>query len=96
MNRFQFFMVLVIYLVVATILADATGLTTSAGLTDGVSNSTSIGVGTILGYFRTFGRMLTFQVTGIPPLVNLIFFTGPTLVIIYILVDIIKDLIPFT
>jgi hypothetical protein len=89
-------MVLVLYLVVATILADSLGLTTSGAITDGIGNNTDVGLGTIIRYFGTFAKMLTFQVQGIPVIVAILFFTAPTLVLIYFLVDIIKDLIPFT
>lgn len=49
--------------------------------------------------FQSLGalfRLLTFQVGGIPDVMTILIFWPITIIVIYMLLDIIKDLVPFT
>lgn len=56
------------------------------------------GMGTVNGFFRTYVNLLTFNVTGLPAYVSLIFIPL-NFVVLFILIELIikvLDLIPFT
>jgi hypothetical protein len=52
----------------------------------------------IMSMLRTFWSLLTFDVnaTGFPTLPSILFFHLPLYVFVFMIIDIIKDLIPFT
>jgi len=96
LNRFGTFMFLVLYLIITTLLANALGLGVTGSPVGGIPTDGGIGLGTVGSILGTFWNMVTFQVSGVPPIVNIIFFITPVLGLIYFIIDVVKDLIPFT
>lgn len=83
-------------IVAVTLLADSiTGINASNSI---VSNPGAItaDVSGIFRFLSTFFDILTFQLTGIPTLINLLFFFPISVGLIFIILEIVKDIIPFT
>jgi hypothetical protein len=96
MNKYGFFGLLVLFLLLMTYTASSIEATSTVDLASEIPTSSN---DTIRGIFKLMGvffRMLTFQIDGIPVLFGLFVFLPVTFIVIYMLVDIIKDLIPFT
>jgi hypothetical protein len=49
----------------------------------------------VIGAMSMFFKILTFQLEGVPAMLNMIFLV-PTAIVLYIIIDIIKDLVPLT
>lgn len=90
-------MITIAFMVGLTILADSlTAVEVTEGIntaTAGEFNNTFAG---LISFMGTFFDILTFQLDGIPPAVNLLLFLPITFGMLYIIVEIVKDLIPFT
>ena len=95
MNKYAFLGLLTSLLIVLTLTANSISITASVDLTSGIETTTSASVGGVLGLLSTFFKILTFQLTGIPVWFNLIFMVI-TLMVVYMIIDVVKDLIPFT
>jgi hypothetical protein len=101
MNKYILLPIIFLYLIVITLLTDSLFITTTGGVTD-VINAPSLdggvtnNISTILDFFKVFWRILTFRIDGVPFIITLIFFYPTTIMVVYMIVDIVKDLIPFT
>lgn len=96
MNKYVLFMTLVFFLVIMTLVAGSIDETASTNiLLDSINtNPEAPGLlkilGTIWSYLAIFFRMLTFQISGIPPIINILAFYPITAGVIFMLVDIIR------
>ena len=96
MNKYAFFMVLVILLLLITVTASSVSISASTDITTGLGTGGTATVGSVLGMLSTFWKLLTFQLVGIPTLFNLLLFYPISFAVLYMAIDIIKDIIPFT
>lgn len=96
MNKYGFFGLLVLFLVIMTYTASSIEATATVDLASDIPTSSNDSISGIFKMMGVFFRMLTFQIDGIPVLFGLFVFLPVTFIVIYMLVDIIKDLIPFT
>jgi hypothetical protein len=84
-------------IVALTLLADSiTGINASGSIITNPETGISVTRSGILSFLSTFFDILTFQLDGIPVLVNLLFFFPITVGVVFIIVEIVKDIIPFT
>jgi len=97
MNKYAFFGLLILYLVIISFLVEASsayvisdGLETSVQSAD---EATTSGVFSMVGIFA---RLLFFNVVGFPVWATMIFVYPVVFVFWFMIIDIIKDLIPFT
>lgn len=97
MSKYALFGSLVLYLVLVTFLIEASavysienGLETTVSSTDSAS---ALGVFNMLGVFF---RLLIFNVSGFPVWASMIFIYPVVFVFWFMILDILKDLIPFT
>lgn len=95
MNKYVLFMIMILFLVLMTFIADSLSITASVDLVDGVPTGADDSIGGIFKLMGTFFKLLTFNLPGIPAAFNFVFIPL-TFGVIYMLIDIIKDLIPFT
>ena len=96
MNKYSLFMIMILFLLLITFVADSIAITASVDIVDNIPGDASDNVGSIFRLMGTFFRILTFSLPGIPIVFNLFVFIPLTFGVIYMLIDIIKDLIPFT
>lgn len=96
MNKYALLMAMVFFLILITQLTLSLDLSVTEDLTHGISSSDKVSVKGVMNMIKMFFRIITFQVPDIPVIINLLVFLPLTFGIIYIIVDIIKDLIPFT
>ena len=82
------------YLVMITLISNALIVTVSEDVADGITVMGASDV-SILDLLSTFWKLLTFQVD-IPLLANIIFIYPAVIVLLYMMADIVKDIIPFT
>ena len=84
-------------IVALTLLADSiTGINASGSIIANPGSEITADVSGIFRFLTTFFDILTFQLDGIPVLVNLLFFFPITVGMVFIIVEIVKDIIPFT
>lgn len=100
MSKYALFGVIILWLLLATYLVEVFGLY-EAGLTvtggvDVIDSGAEGLLAQITGMLTIFWDVFTFQVVGLPDIVVVIFFTAPAIVIMYMLIDVLKDMIPFT
>lgn len=92
-TKYGLFMVMIAFLIVVTLYAQGLGLEIEGGLIPpdefGFSQSG------LYDFVRTFFAIITFRIEGIPLFINLIFIVI-AFGIVYMIVDIVKDVIPFT
>jgi hypothetical protein len=96
MNKFATLMVLILYLVLITIVAGSVSMTTTTDIIGGISVNEEASILSVFGFLGTFFRILTFQITELPILVYVIFIYPPVIGILYMIIDVVKDIIPFT
>lgn len=90
-------MAMVAFLITITVVADSLGVGTDDGFTVVIEDEPpSEEKTTVWSVVDTFWRIITFQVDDFPPALNLIVFMPLTFGIVYIIADILKDLVPFT
>jgi len=96
MNKYMFLMVLVVYLVMMTFVAGSLSMITSTDVIGTIGGNTDATALDIFGFLGTFFKILTFQIEGLPALVTIIGFYPVSLAVLYMIMDIVKDIIPFT
>jgi hypothetical protein len=95
-NKYVLFMVMTLFLIFMTFIADSISVSSTTDLLDNIPSDGDDSVGSIFRLMGTFFKILTFQLTGIPVVFNIFVFIPLTFGVIFMLIDIIKDLIPFT
>jgi len=96
MNKFMTLMILILYLVLITIVAGSVAMTTTTDVIGGIPVNQEASILNVFGFLGTFFRILTFQITELPMLVYVIFIYPPVIGILYMIIDVVKDIIPFT
>ena len=100
MNKYVLFGLILTLMVLCTYVIDASeGLSSNVDLSDNVSvidDEEDVSIGGLLGLAGTFIRVITFQAEGIPAFITLLIFYPLTGMLIYMIIDIFKDLVPFT
>jgi len=96
MNKYMLLGLIFLYLIIVTLLAGSLNVGISGGLdapleTEGARASVS----SFLEFMGVFWRLMTFQIN-LPFTAVLIFFYPPLIIVIFMIADIIKDVIPFT
>ena len=95
MNKYTLFMVMALFMIIMTMLAASI----SAGSTVNIINNSFPDaptgsllnfLGIIGGYLEVFFKMLTFQLTGVPTIINLVIFLPISLGMLFIIVNIIR------
>jgi len=101
MNKYAFFGLIVLWLILATyIIAAVNNFDASGMVVSGAINSGDVVAGGFLsqinGLLNIFWSIFSLQVTGMPDIIIIIFFDIPVIIVGYMIIDIIKDLIPLT
>lgn len=96
MNRFITLMIMVFFLILITLVADSLGIAYGEGFIGGFETSPDEEKMSVLSVIRTFWKIITFRVEEFPVILNLLVFMPLTFGIVYIVIDILKDLVPFT
>jgi len=97
LSKLGFIILTVFAMVSITLLADSiTVVEVTSGLNADVGTEVTSGFGGVLSFIQTFFDIMTFNLDGIPPVVNLLFFLPITIGMVYVIAGIVKDIIPFT
>lgn len=96
MNKYVLMGLIFLYLMIITLLADSLLISTSGDIIGGINApSTAGGTSGILDLLGTFWKMISFQID-LPNIVLIIFVYPPVLIVVFMIIDVLKDLIPFT
>ena len=97
MNKYLTFGFIIMFIVLITYVVDITAVYQVSGNTDGFNVPTGE-VRTIeaFGLLKTWWQLATFKIDGLPVILNLIIFYPLNVVALFMGLDIVKDLIPFT
>ena len=96
MNKFMTLMIMVAFLFTVSYLATAIGFSVEGDIT---APETAFEIGSLTGIIdilRTFFNIMLFRIEGIPVIITLVVFYPITFGIVYMIADIVKDIIPFT
>jgi hypothetical protein len=97
MNRFTTLMVMVFFLVLLTVVTNSLAISTGEGFISGFEGEApGEDKMSVFSVIQTFWKIITFRVEGFPVALNLLVFMPLTFGIVYIIADILKDLVPFT
>lgn len=96
MNKYTTLMIMFIFLILITLVADSVLLTTSEDLLNGIVVDEGNNTSSIFSMLDTFFRIITFQMPEVPFILNVLVFYPLSLGIVYMIIDILKDIIPFT
>ena len=97
MNKYTFFGLLILYLVIVSFLVDASAIySIDNGLETSLTVSSDATITGVIGMVGVFTRLLFFNVVGVPAWVTMIFIYPVVFVFWFMVVDVLKDLIPFT
>jgi len=84
------------FIIFVTLMADSLGLAPSTNIATDLPQEVNANLFGIIRVLRTFFSILTFRLTGVPFVVNLLLFVPITFGTLYLILEIIKDVIPFT
>lgn len=96
MNKYTTLMVMFLFLIIVTLVADSVLITTSEDMLGGGIADTGKSSAAIFSMISTYYKIITFQIPSMPFIVNAIVFYPLSFGIVFMIVDILKDLIPFT
>ena len=95
MNRGVLVGVIFLYLLLVAYMSTVMGLTVTDSIAGEPALNTITGDINVWDLLGTFFNMLTFQVS-IPTILNLFLIYPPLIILIWQIVEILKDLVPFT
>ncbi|MEM0173084.1 MAG: hypothetical protein QXI16_01095 [Sulfolobaceae archaeon] len=96
MNKYTTLMVMFLFLIIVTLVADSVLITTSEDMLGGGIADAEKSSSAIFSMISTYYKIITFQIPSMPFIVNAIVFYPLSFGIVFMIVDILKDLIPFT
>ena len=94
MNKYSMLLLLIIYLVLSSMMVSALELGGTTLITPATESSGTLQA--VIMFVNGMIAIMFFQVQGVPVFINLLFFFWIPFVIGFMVVDIIKDVIPFT
>jgi hypothetical protein len=95
MNKYALMFILTAFLIIVTLTVQSIGYTTTTDIVNGIPVTAEVTIGGVFGFVATFFRILTFQIPELPLFINLIFIPI-VMMVVYMIVDVLKDLVPFT
>lgn len=95
-NKYLLLMIMFLFLILITLVADSVLLTTSEDLLNGIVVDEGNNTSSIFRMLDTFFKIITFQIPEVPFILNVLVFYPLSLGIVYMIIDILKDIIPFT
>ena len=91
MNKYMWFLMVTLFLVLITLTADSISMSTTSDIVSTVDVPGNPGIlTTIWDFLGTFFRILTFQLDGFPIALNLLIFWPLTLANLFLIVSIIR------
>lgn len=97
MNKYMLLGILVFILVFITYIVDiSTAYTITGGANSAIDTPTGFTDVDIWSMVQTFFGLLTFQISEIPAIINLFVFYPITVITAFMIIDVLKDLVPFT
>ena len=101
MNKYSWFMITSFYLILVSLIiistADATEYSVGSAVPETLSTiGDSLTFGSAWAFIKLYFQILTFQITSFPPSLALLIFHPVALANGVLLLDIVKDIIPFT
>jgi hypothetical protein len=96
MNRAMTLMAIAFFIIFVTLMADSLGLATTTNIAGDLPQEIEGNLSSITRVLRTFFSILTFRLSGVPFVINLLLFVPITFGTIYLILEIVKDVIPFT
>lgn len=96
MNKFITLGLLVSFLTLITIIAGSVFEPVEGAITPMVPSSVSPSGAAVISYLSVFFKLLTFQVPGLPGIITGVIFVPITFMVVFMIIDVVKDIIPFT
>jgi hypothetical protein len=96
MNRAMTLIAIVFFIIFVTLLADSLGLATTTNIAGQLPQNIERNATSVFSVLNTFFAILTFRLVGVPFVINLLLFVPITFGTVYLILEIVKDVIPFT
>lgn len=95
MTKLQFLLISSTFIIITTLYVNSLGLSDTENPVDTLPGEVDNSVDGVLDVLRTFIDLMSFRLDGVPALFNIIFVII-AIGFLYVLVDTLKDLVPFT
>ena len=97
MNKYALFAIILVFFLAATYLVDITSVySVENGISLGFSPFEESGISGLTEYVQTYMAIMTFSIDGLPAILSILIFYPLSGMLAFMIIDIIKDLIPFT
>jgi len=96
MNKYSLLMIMFVFLIIVTLVAKDIELATTENLLAVSMDSSGASIGSVFSMLGVLFRVLTFQIPAIPLIINVVVFYPLTIGVLAMIIDVVKDLIPFT
>lgn len=96
MNRATTLMAIAFFIIFVTLIANSLGLTPSTDIAGELPQEVDNSISGVFDVIRTFFAIITFRLIGVPFIINLLLFVPITFGTVYLILEIVKDVIPFT
>ena len=97
MNKYMLFGLIIFYMIIVTYIVDITQVyTVTNGITDDLTGITEFNTVTVGSMIKMFFNLALFKVEGLPQILNFILFYPASAILVFMGIDIAKDIIPFT
>ena len=90
MNKYALFITILLLMVVMMLVADSISLSYLGGLPDAVLVDENVNAITVFGMFKTFWKLLTFSLAGIPAWFSVIAVYIPSLTLTFMFLSFIR------
>lgn len=96
MDKYKFLFISVLFIIFITLIANQIELyNATKSITGNMPGEVNASITGIMGFIQTYINLLTFNINGFPDILNALIFYPINIVTIYLLAEIIKDIIPF-
>ena len=97
MTNIKSIMAIALFMMLVVVMVDSLGLAATNDVAiPGATGETLGPIRQIWSFVTTFYSIMTFQLVGVPGLVNTFIFVPLAFGVIYIIVTVLKDIVPFT
>lgn len=96
MDKYKFLFVSVLFIIFITLIANQIeAYNTTQAITGNMPGEAKASIDGVVGFIQTYFNLLTFRIQGFPDILNALIFYPINIVCIYLIAEIIKDIIPF-
>lgn len=95
MSKYGFLFGSILFICFVTLIANQMQIYNVDDITKGITNDLDFNLSGIRALLQTYLSIITFKIPGFPPILNILIFIPINILAIYLLLEIVKDILPF-